>query len=114
MDANLSTATVMTIALARQDMLENVEDLAPVPYYVNKNGSYYQRQTLNEKRLGGFWVMYKWGLKNYELHVHYSDSGKIKTDTVKVTGSNMKGGQLHLDSQQLAAVRAKIKNPPSP
>ncbi len=102
----MSTGT-FTVADARADLLDHLEDIYAVEA---KNGSV-RRRTLSEQRLGGFWVMYWWGLKGYELHVHYKDSGAIKTSDVKVVGSNMRGGEVHLDSHQLALVRPYIKNP---
>lgn len=102
-----------TAAQARAHMLANVNKIAPIPRYDRDQKAYtIRRQTLNEKRMGGFWVMYKWGLDNFELHVHYNDKGKIKDgDTIKVAGSNMRGGFVGVSTHELNLIRQKINSP---
>ncbi len=73
------------------------------------NGNY-RRQTLTERRLGGFWVLYDYGnADGWQLHVHYTTRGgialmKLATDSA----------EMHFSSTEEADFRGLVRDPPSP
>jgi uncharacterized protein DUF4157 len=104
----------------REDMIAHVADLHSEPW---SRGGPYQRQTLSEQRNneGGFGMLYRWGNRDWDLHVHYDKNGKIKSQFVKLVKTKelirkektstgpKKAPELFLTPNQVDAIRHRIK-----